>query len=344
MLGTTIISLRAGHRRHHEPHRPRLRDPGARADRRAGRRPRRRERATRVLPRRTSRRRRARAAPDGAGGRRRARDHRPRRAAGHAQPPDRGARLALRARGRLRRAAPVRAARPARSTSTATPPTSSTRGAGDTLRLLAGASASTVRVAAIVDHDGNGAPGAAVMTSLARAQAMLGLDGQIRYVLVSNRGDDTSGAARTDQVIRGSRGALAPLGLELQDVKRDGLTLADQQGDVFMTIFTTFGSFSIVAGVLLIFLIFVMLSAERRVGAGHRPRGRHAPRARRADVRLRRPRLRPRRGRRRRRARRRRVVRDGVRAGERAQLGRPRDRSAPSPPRASSSPTRSASC
>ena len=62
-----------------------------------------------------------------------------------------------------------------------------------------------------------------------------------------------------------------------------------------MSIFTTFGSFSVVAGILLIFLIFVMLSAERRSRARHRPRRRHAPRARRADVRLRRPRLRPRR-------------------------------------------------
>ena len=35
-----------------------------------------------------------------------------------------------------------------------------------------------------------------------------------------------------------------------------------------MSIFTTFGSFSIVAGILLIFLIFVMLSAERRAELG----------------------------------------------------------------------------
>ena len=35
-------------------------------------------------------------------------------------------------------------------------------------------------------------------------------------------------------------------------------------GAVFMSFFTTFGSFSIAAGILLIFLIFVMLAAERR--------------------------------------------------------------------------------
>lgn len=69
-------------------------------------------------------------------------------------------------------------------------------------------------------------------------------------------------------VIARASASLAPLGLELQDVKRDGLKLADQQGDVFVSIFTTFGSFSIAAGILLIFLIFVMLSAEHRSELG----------------------------------------------------------------------------
>ena len=37
---------------------------------------------------------------------------------------------------------------------------------------------------------------------------------------------------------------------------------------MFMSFFTTFGSFSIAAGILLIFLIFVMLAAERRSELG----------------------------------------------------------------------------
>jgi putative ABC transport system permease protein len=140
--------------------------------------------------------------------------------------------------------------------------------AGDRIDVLAGTNRTSVKVKAIVDHDGTGSDGSAVLLPLARAQALLGREGEIRHVLVSNRGDETSGAALTDAVVRRARSALAPLGLELQDVKRDGLELADQQGDVFMSIFTTFGSFSIVAGVLLIFLIFVMLSAERRAELG----------------------------------------------------------------------------
>jgi putative ABC transport system permease protein len=140
--------------------------------------------------------------------------------------------------------------------------------AGDRVDVLAGAVRAPLTVKAVLDYDGAGSDGASVLLPLTHAQALLGREGEIRHVLVSNRGDATSGAALTDSVVRATRGTLRPLGLELQDVKRDGLELADQQGDVFMSIFTTFGSFSVVAGILLIFLIFVMLSAERRTELG----------------------------------------------------------------------------
>ncbi len=57
---------------------------------------------------------------------------------------------------------------------------------------------------------------------------------------------------------------VAPLGLEADNTKEDALKTADETGSAFMSLFTTFGSFSISAGILLIFLIFVMLAAERR--------------------------------------------------------------------------------
>ena len=53
-------------------------------------------------------------------------------------------------------------------------------------------------------------------------------------------------------------------GLDYNDVKRDGLEQADQTGDQFASIFLLFGTFSIMAGILLIALIFVMLAAERK--------------------------------------------------------------------------------
>src|SRR4029434_2122737 len=53
-------------------------------------------------------------------------------------------------------------------------------------------------------------------------------------------------------------------GLEVEKIKQDVLQQADVEGNAFMSLFTTFGSFSIFAGAMLIFLIFVMLAAERR--------------------------------------------------------------------------------
>ena len=140
--------------------------------------------------------------------------------------------------------------------------------AGDRLRVLAGVREARLRVAAIVDYDGAGSDDAAVLLPLRRAQALVGHEGEVGRLLVSNRGDATGGASHTADVLAAAGPAIAAQGLDLQDVKRDGLELADDQADVFVSVFTTFGSFSIAAGILLIFLIFVMLSAERRTELG----------------------------------------------------------------------------
>jgi putative ABC transport system permease protein len=140
--------------------------------------------------------------------------------------------------------------------------------AGDRVTILAGSRVTPAWVAAIVDFDGAGSDGASLLLPLDRAQPVLGRAGRIRYALVSNRGGDTSGAALSDRVAAAAAPSVAPLGLEIQKAKQDGLEAADAVSDVFVSIFTTFGSFSIAAGILLIFLIFVMLSAERRSELG----------------------------------------------------------------------------
>ncbi len=121
-----------------------------------------------------------------------------------------------------------------------------------------------MRVQAIVDYDGTGTDGAALLMPLQRAQQLFGQPGRIKYVLVSNRGGVISGAALTNQVVRTLRPALTPLHLQANKTKADTLKLADATGSAFVSMFTTFGSFSIAAGILLIFLIFIMLAAERR--------------------------------------------------------------------------------
>ena len=136
--------------------------------------------------------------------------------------------------------------------------------AGDRLLVLAGDGAAPLVVKAVVEFDGAGTDEAAVLTPLATAQRLLGKHGLIEHVLVSNRGDAASGVTLSDEVVDLLTPTLAPLGLEADPEKEEGLALADEQGNGFMMLFTTFGGFSIAAGVLLIFLIFVMLAAERR--------------------------------------------------------------------------------
>ena len=100
--------------------------------------------------------------------------------------------------------------------------------------------------------------------SLDQAQKLFDRGGQIKLVAVSNRGGDVSGARLSDDVVALLQPVANELGLEIQTLKADAIEDADAAGNAFMAFFTTFGTFSIAAGILLIFLIFVMLAAERR--------------------------------------------------------------------------------
>jgi putative ABC transport system permease protein len=135
---------------------------------------------------------------------------------------------------------------------------------GDTLRVFVGQRAGTTTVKAVVRYQGGATDSNGLLMPLAQAQQLLGKPGLIRAVFVSNRGGSESGAPLTNQVVRRLTPVISPLGLEADKTKQDALKTADTMGATFMSVFTTFGSFSIAAGILLIFLIFVMLAAERR--------------------------------------------------------------------------------
>lgn len=137
-------------------------------------------------------------------------------------------------------------------------------GAGDRIRIFAGDVPVAVRIRDVVDYSGAGTADTALLLPLAEAQSLLGKPGLIKLVIVSNRGTGSSGVELSDRVVA----ALAPLdgtlGLEASPMKQDAIEAADEAGNAFMAFFTTFGSFSIAAGILLVFLIFVMLATERR--------------------------------------------------------------------------------
>jgi putative ABC transport system permease protein len=137
-------------------------------------------------------------------------------------------------------------------------------GPGDTVLVYAGGPAFRATVEDVVRFEGAGTSDSALFLPLPAAQVLLGRVNQVRHVLISNSGDEWSGAGLTEDVVDRLEPILDPLGLDVDPSKSDAIEAADVEGSAFMAFFTTFGSFSIAAGILLIFLVFVMLATERR--------------------------------------------------------------------------------
>jgi putative ABC transport system permease protein len=112
-----------------------------------------------------------------------------------------------------------------------------------------------------------GDPGGFTMP-LERAQSMFGRDGQINYVAVTNRGGDRDGVRLTDSAVASLNSALAGTPYQAVPVKQQSLEMAEEAANMFLSLFLIFGMFSISVGILLIFLIFVMLAAERQPEMG----------------------------------------------------------------------------
>jgi putative ABC transport system permease protein len=146
---------------------------------------------------------------------------------------------------------------------------------GDRLRLSVAGRIHTMRVAGILTDSGLagggllelGAPVSPVaLLPLPTLQAWSGYQHSVSQILISNPGgtlNGVGGTARVDAALRH-----AGIGVPIHNVKRELLNAANKAGSEFTAGFLAFGLFSIVSGVMLIFLIFVMLAAERRTEMG----------------------------------------------------------------------------
>jgi len=91
------------------------------------------------------------------------------------------------------------------------------------------------------------------------------------FTFVSNTGGVESGNKRSDAVAAKLKTALGPLagqGTSVEKPKQDVLKGAEQAGNGLGSLFLFIGSFSIIAGVLLLVNIFVMLAEERKSELG----------------------------------------------------------------------------
>ncbi len=139
--------------------------------------------------------------------------------------------------------------------------------AGDQLFLFVGSEPKPVELAGVVKGASSGGFSFVLMT-LESAQAVLDKPGRINTIYVSNTGGVLGGAKYSDEVEERLLTLLEGTGLEVSTDKKETLEAADLAGSALTTMFVGFGLFSIAAGVLLIFLIFVMLAAARKSEMG----------------------------------------------------------------------------
>ncbi len=98
--------------------------------------------------------------------------------------------------------------------------------------------------------------------------ALTGRGNNADAVFISNTGGVKDGLDRSDAVMAKFEPLLEDTPYQVVALKKDLVEFAELIGAGFTTIFVVFGLFSIAAGVLLIFLIFVMLAAERKPEMG----------------------------------------------------------------------------
>jgi len=109
-----------------------------------------------------------------------------------------------------------------------------------------------------------------LVTHLETVQRVLGREGEVNVIAISNSGGVRDGVELTDTVVASVERVIAEerLNLDIEPFKQDGVEDAEEAGSFMVTFFLIFGLFSISAGMLLILMIFVMLAAERKSELG----------------------------------------------------------------------------
>ena len=137
-------------------------------------------------------------------------------------------------------------------------------GPGDTVQTYLSAQPTALEVAGVYEKGANPAGELSLVMPLTQFQALTGKEGKINSILITHSGGAIEGAQHTDATISSLEPLLEGTGLETDPLKQDALDQADEAGSTLFNIFFVLGGFSVAAGVLLIFLLFVMLAAERK--------------------------------------------------------------------------------
>lgn len=103
---------------------------------------------------------------------------------------------------------------------------------------------------------------------LDRAQALFGREGEVDMIVVSNDGGVRAGMERSDEITDRLNEKMFGTAWQAAPSKKDVVDSASETSSFMVTFFVVLGLFSIAAGMMLIFLIFVMLAAERKTEMG----------------------------------------------------------------------------
>ena len=145
-------------------------------------------------------------------------------------------------------------------------------GAGDRVDVYFDREPTAFEVIGVIqDTSITGTGGGGIVVSLGTARELTGREGRLSAIAVSIAGGvrdtlDRSDAVeeRIDAFLDANPEGRATVAL----TKSAAVAVGELVGSIFVTFFLIFGLFAIAAGVLLIFLIFVMLAAERRSEMG----------------------------------------------------------------------------
>jgi putative ABC transport system permease protein len=113
--------------------------------------------------------------------------------------------------------------------------------------------------------------GEIIFIHIDQAQEMFEKEGRINLVVVSNVGDVEGGVERSDSAVSEIEAVLANnpyVTLEVEAVKKDNIEMTKEASEAISEVFSIMGTFSIVAGVILVINIFVMLAEERKPEMG----------------------------------------------------------------------------
>jgi putative ABC transport system permease protein len=157
---------------------------------------------------------------------------------------------------------------------------------GDTITVYANGTSAIVTVKGVVKDElitsGNArffskGDGGGVML-LSSVQRLTGHEGQISNVSVALEGDvatsyelSDSAVSRLEPFLQSDAGRqllMVNNPVSVNTLKKDSVEEAETTGNLFTTFFLILGLFSIAAGVMLIFMIFVMLATERKAEMG----------------------------------------------------------------------------